>query len=401
MKQKNVSGYYNLSNTKMLVIDDDESLSRSIKFFFEDLNCIVFTAKSGEEGIEKFKAENPDIVLVDLNMPGIGGHGVISNINRNYQDVPIVVVSGTGVIKEAIRSMNLGAWEYVSKPILHFEELEMSVLRALEKSFLIKENKLYKQDLEKLVKKRTAQLYETIAELEEAKKELVKADSLKNEFLGQMSHEIRTPLNAILSYLELISMEIDIEANEIFKTGFDAINKGSRRLIRTIELIISMSELISDNYKPEIIDVNLSEVIHQVLFQLKTIYPNRQTELICGGEIIYKMDEVSANQIVLNIIDNAFKFSSNTPVKISLAINDEGSIVLEVQDFGIGISEQFIKTRLFTPFSQEHTGYTRGYEGNGLGMALTKRYCDLNNIAINIRSEKNVGTVVQLIFNNN
>ncbi|MBX2975414.1 MAG: hybrid sensor histidine kinase/response regulator [Ignavibacteriaceae bacterium] len=400
MEQIKVNSYYNLSNTKMLVIDDDESLSKSIKYFFEDLNCLVTTAKSGEEGLEKFKLINPEIVLVDLNMPGMGGHGVISHISRNYPDVPIVVVSGTGIIKEAIRSMNLGAWEYVSKPILHFEELEMSVLRALEKAFLIKENKTYKQDLEKLVRKRTRQLFETISELEVAKKELEQANTLKNEFLGQISHEIRTPLNAILSYLDLISMEIDFESSELLKNGFEAINKGSRRLIRTIELIIRMSELITRNYTLEPVEVNVHDLIKEALIQLSHIYPNRITELVCEDKSVnIKIDEYSLLQILLNTIDNAYKFSGNKPIKISVTKNVQGHLLLEIEDRGVGMSSEFINTRLFSPFSQEHTGYTRDYEGNGLGMALTKGYCDLNNVLIFVNSEKEKGTRIQFVFN--
>jgi len=123
----NKNSFYSLSDIKILIIDDDVDLCNSIKFFFEDHNSTVFSSNSGEEGLGIFEKEKPDIVLVDLNMPGVDGHKVISSISAISPDTPIVVVSGTGIIKEAIRSMNLGAWDFVCKPILNFEELEMSV----------------------------------------------------------------------------------------------------------------------------------------------------------------------------------------------------------------------------------------------------------------------------------
>jgi len=165
-----LSPYYSLVNVKMLIIDDDIDLCNSLKYFFEDLEAIVFTANDGNTALRLFAQDEPDIVLVDLNMPGIGGEKIIAFIREMSFDVPIVVVSGTGVIKEAINSIKLGAWDFVSKPILKFDDLEMSVHRALEKSSLMKENSLYKKNLELLVDKRTNQLNETIKELRTARK---------------------------------------------------------------------------------------------------------------------------------------------------------------------------------------------------------------------------------------
>ncbi len=104
-----LSLYYSLVNVKMLIIDDDIDLCNSLKYFFEDLEAIVFTANDGNTALRLFAQDELDIVLVDLNMPGIGGEKIIAFIREMSFDVPIVVVSGTGVIKEAINSIKLGA----------------------------------------------------------------------------------------------------------------------------------------------------------------------------------------------------------------------------------------------------------------------------------------------------
>ncbi|MDZ7763217.1 MAG: ATP-binding protein [Melioribacteraceae bacterium] len=86
-------------------------------------------------------------------------------------------------------------------------------------------------------------------------------------------------------------------------------------------------------------------------------------------------------------------------VEILLSKNITGNIIVEIKDTGIGIAKEFLP-RLFDFFAQEEQGYTRSFEGNGLGLALVKSYCEINNARIEVESEKNVGTTFRVIFNN-
>jgi len=107
-------------------------------------------------------------------------------------------------------------------------------------------------------------------------------------------------------------------------------------------------------------------------------------------------DKYSFEQIICNIIDNAYKFTQNGKIDIRL-YDFEGKKKLEITDTGIGISEEY-KAIMFKPFTQEDSGYTRAYDGNGLGLPLAKKYCELNNINLTIESKKDVGTSVSLVF---
>jgi len=145
----------------LLTIDDEAGVLQTIRLYFEDMGFRVLTAENGEAGLTVFQEENPDVVLADLRMPGINGLEVVARIKEVSPDTPVVVVSGTGVLADAINAVRLGAWDYVTKPIDDMNVLGHIVDKALERSRLIAENRRYQQHLEEEVKKRTAELHAT------------------------------------------------------------------------------------------------------------------------------------------------------------------------------------------------------------------------------------------------
>ncbi|NVN91957.1 MAG: sigma-54-dependent Fis family transcriptional regulator [Desulfuromonadales bacterium] len=121
---------------KLLVIEDEEAVSRGIATFFSDSGYEVIVAGNGVEGVAHFREEQPDIVFTDLRMPIMGGLDVIKAIKELSPDTPIIVISGTGVVKDAVESLRRGAWDYVEKPIHDLAALEHMVQKALENSHL-------------------------------------------------------------------------------------------------------------------------------------------------------------------------------------------------------------------------------------------------------------------------
>ncbi|MGE5412052.1 MAG: ATP-binding protein, partial [Clostridiales bacterium] len=97
------------------------------------------------------------------------------------------------------------------------------------------------------------------------------------------------------------------------------------------------------------------------------------------------------------LVDNAIKYTNSGEINIQLYRTDNGSLCVDVCDTGIGMSKEFLE-KLFTPFSQEEQGYKRRFEGNGLGLALVKKYCEFNSAVIMVRSKKNAGSTFTVIF---
>lgn len=160
----------------LLTIEDEAGIRESIGFFFEDRGFHVVTAGNGEDGLRIFKQESPDVVLVDLRMPGINGLEVIAQIKEESPDTPVIVVSGTGVLADAIDAVRLGAWDYVTKPIDDMNVLGHIVDKALERARLIQENHRYQQHLEEEIQKRTADLEATNDRLQREISEHIQAE---------------------------------------------------------------------------------------------------------------------------------------------------------------------------------------------------------------------------------
>ncbi len=136
-----------MMSSKLLIIDDESDFRESIALYLLDAGFTVFEASNGREGIEVFERERPDIVFTDLRMPIMDGFEVISGITALSPDTPIIVISGTGLVKEAIHAMRLGAIDYIIKPILVMDELRLAIKRVLRESSLLMEIDLLKDTL--------------------------------------------------------------------------------------------------------------------------------------------------------------------------------------------------------------------------------------------------------------
>ncbi len=239
-----------------------------------------------------------------------------------------------------------------------------------------------------------------------AKEKAEKSEQLKTEFLAQMSHEIRTPINAILSFTSLLKYDLEDKVDDDIKESFDIIDSGGRRLIRTVDLLLHMSEIQTGNYSISIKKLNLiADVIKSILSEMKNFASSKNIkfELLVQDDINdeINVDENSIIQIVENLIDNAIKYNKdNGKVIIEVFNVEEKNICFKITDTGIGIAKEYLP-KLFEPFSQEDSGYTRKFEGNGLGLSLVKNYSKIINAKISVNSEKGKGSTFTVVFPRN
>ncbi|MEW6701930.1 MAG: PAS domain S-box protein, partial [Bacteroidota bacterium] len=251
------------------------------------------------------------------------------------------------------------------------------------------------------VKEDITEKKKVLDELVKAKHEAEKADRLKSEFLAQISHEIRSPLYVLLSFSEILREKFGDKIDPETADSFNAIETSGKRIIRTVDMVLNMSEIQTGSYeyRPQKIDLlkNVLLVLekeYRYLAERKKINMkiNSSTE---NAQIV--ADQYSVTQIFANLIDNAIKYTQRGNIDVSVQRDENEKLIVNVSDTGIGISEHYM-SNLFLPFSQEETGYSRSYEGNGLGLALVKKYCEINNAEIFVKSSKGKGTTFSVRF---
>ena len=344
-----------------------------------------------------------------------------------YKSVPIentfwslaVVVNEEEVLKA-----NRG---FLLKLILLFGIISFGVLiflyiyarqRRKSRRLINEKEQKHKENLEKLVEKRTIELKslndslkddilkrrKIEEELNKAIEIVEKSEKIKSEFLAQMSHEIRTPVNTILSFSSLIKEELSLYADEDLIYGFTGIESASKRLIRTIDLILNMSDiqLGTHEYFPKEIDI-CTDILENLVVEYRVPVHEKKIKVNLkkmDPNLKVVGDSYTINQIFANLIDNAIKYTKEGSISIECGRNKVDELYVSVIDTGVGISEDYLP-KLFDQFSQEDKGYTRKFEGNGLGLALVKKYCELNNSEITVESKKNIGTKITVTFDKN
>ncbi|MGE5352826.1 MAG: PAS domain S-box protein [Acidobacteriota bacterium] len=237
-----------------------------------------------------------------------------------------------------------------------------------------------------------------------AKEKAEKSDKLKSEFLAQMSHEIRSPINSILSFSSLLEEELDGQMPEDLETSFSIIRNAGKRIIRTVDLILNMSEIQTGSYEllPKKFDL-MKDILEKLHMEFSHQAMEKGIELTLENrtgkdDVRVFADEYTVGQIFNNLVNNAVKYTEKGKISVSVERNEKDDLLVSICDTGIGISEEYLPN-LFKPFSQEEQGYTRKYEGNGLGLALVKKYCEMNNLSIEVDSRKGEGSVFRVIFN--
>ncbi|NIA18650.1 MAG: response regulator, partial [Simkaniaceae bacterium] len=222
---------------------------------------------------------------------------------------------------------------------------------------------------------------------------------VKSLFLANMSHEIRTPLNSIMGFTELLKNSTSQFISEEEKIFFDAIKSSGQRLMHTVHEILDMSQIEAGTYKMNFETFDLCQLVKDIVNECDLMAHYKKLKLEYHHQpksVFIRADYHGITRAVRNIIDNAIKYTEQGKITVSLK-QSSGQYVLTINDTGIGISEDYLEN-LFETFSQESEGFTKKFQGIGLGMAIAKRHLDLNKVGIQAKSSMGVGTTVILTF---
>ncbi len=195
-----------MNDKRVLIIDDEPLIRHAMADYLAECEYQTATASDGAEGLARARAESFDIVLVDLRMPRVDGLEVIAHLKAEQPALPVVVVSGTGVLGDAIEAMRRGAWDYITKPIHDMDEVAVVIERVVDKARLIAERDRYQRELEQLNRSLEAEVARQTEGLRVQNRELAALNRVSYAISGPL--DLDTMLNRALD-AALVALEAD------------------------------------------------------------------------------------------------------------------------------------------------------------------------------------------------
>lgn len=236
-------------------------------------------------------------------------------------------------------------------------------------------------------------------QLKKAYHKEIQLNKMKSDFLANMSHEIRTPYNAILGYSEIINESVETGDIDSIKELMDSMKEVLGRALNLFTNIIDVSQIESGEVELEKVDLNCNQVIRNVSGKMMSDAAKKNLNFvvdIAADDCMIEVDWVKFEKIVQALVDNAIKYTNHGHIIVGTK-SSNGFVEITIADTGVGIDQTQLE-RLIKPFAQEIEGYTRPFEGAGLGLTIAYKLTRLMNGNFEIESEKNKGTKIKLTF---
>jgi signal transduction histidine kinase/ligand-binding sensor domain-containing protein/HPt (histidine-containing phosphotransfer) domain-containing protein/BarA-like signal transduction histidine kinase len=360
---------------RVLIVDDDPINRQVLNNYLLSLDYQLFQAHGGEQALALIEqasegllaGERPfDLILLDIMMPKVSGYEVCRKLREKYSvnELPVIFLTAKNQVVDLVESFSAGGNDYLTKPISKHE-----LLSRVETHLTLLD---INRSLETKVAERTV--------------ELEYAMQAKGEFLAKMSHEIRTPMNAIIG-LGYLTLKTDLNPHQ--KDLISKTQDASQALLGLINDILDFSKIEAGKMSVESITMNMGGLINKTNNICALRAHAKDLELIVKVHSDVpkhiKSDPVRLQQILVNLVSNAIKFTEQGHILIEVALakqslmaDDRNQLTLEfsVSDTGIGL-EQSTMNNLFQSFTQADSSITRKFGGTGLGLSICKELSGL------------------------
>ena len=381
---------------KIVDCDTQEDAARLVKDGQAD--CFVTGISSENKYSKKYSFYSVPLVNPVRSCFAVnsGNRSLLSILNKTIKAMPVNMLAGAlAMYKSSARKVTLS--DFIKDnffKVMLISSIAVSVVLLTILMLLQKARKA-----EAAARKAASDTQELNAKLQVAVEKAESANRAKSTFLSNMSHDIRTPMNAIIGFTTLALSNID--DTDRVKDYLGKTLASSNHLLSLINDVLDMSRIESGKIQLEEVEVNLSDVLHD----LKTIVSGqiyaKQLELYMDAmdvtdEDVY-CDKTRLNQILLNLLSNAIKFTpagGTVSVRVrQLAgkVHGCGQYEFRIKDNGIGMSQEFAQ-KIFEPFERERTSTVSRIQGTGLGMAITKNIVDMMGGTIEVQTAQGKGT---------
>lgn len=359
----------------ILIVDDKPENLIALRRILERQQFEVDSALSGEEALKKVLKNNYDLIILDVQMPGLDGFEVAESISgySKTKDIPIIFLSAVNVNKQFIsKGYASGGRDYMVKPF------DPDVLVLKVKTFI----KLYEQTCA------LQNMQQVLVEEIEFRKQ---AERTKDEFITMASHELKTPLTSIKGYMQMVDRLIDRDQKEEAKKFMERTRQQMEKLNILIDDLLDTSKIASGKleFKNHVYDVDL--IIDNAVDIIRQTYPSHSIiKTGFAGVKIYG-DQLRIEQVILNYLTNAIKYSPNsTEILFDVSLLSCDEVMINVTDSGIGIAKDK-QADLFTKFYRVEESSNR-FQGLGMGLYICAEIIKRHHGRYGVDSEPGKGS---------
>ena len=393
---------------QVLIVDDELEITEELAELLFEAGYSVDTSTDPINAIAMIRNNaSISVVITDLSMPNMTGLEMIDEINRILpaeRDIAMIVVTGQADTDRAVKALQLGALDFLSKPI-DPDVLIHATERAAETVRLKRLERDFRKQLEHQVLERTEEVQKLSSDLLAANEilkiknaDLEASNQIKSEFLSLISHELRTPLNHIIGFSGLMKMTFDNTDSPDEAMYSQKISEAGNDLLKIINTIFDLININDGDHPLDKTDVNLPKLIGTVCDVLKPKADKTGVDILLelqSAPTTLYADEHRMTQVIGNILDNAIRFSSKSGTVLVTASSTENAVSISIADQGIGMTER--ETQIAEePFRQVDSSLSKTAYGMGLGLTLSKLIVERHGGQFSVESAPDEGTLVTI-----
>jgi len=373
------------TNPRVLHIEDNAESRALVRRVLEARGFEVLEASDGLAGIDLAIRQHPDLILVDIALPGIDGYETASRLRsyRGLDGCPIVVLTANG---DRGLSLSVGCDGYIEKPIdvaRFADQIRAYIKGKREKVRAPEERRLLREYSQSLSERVEA----TVRELSQANAQLLDAARSKSEFMQNLSHELATPLTPITGYLKMLRSEKMGPLTEQQARALESMALSVERLSRTIDNLVDFASLEGGSSSVNRAEFEVAALVKAVFDDAKAKAKARRTHLTQVGRATHAAfgDERKLRQALSNLIDNAIKFSPHGSEVLVRVLEEPQRLVFEVYDQGEGVMPEE-GARVFEPFFHADRGGDERAPGAGLGLPVARQIVEAHGGKVELES---------------
>jgi signal transduction histidine kinase len=362
-----------MATSKVLVVDDEQSVATTIKAIPELDGSEVTAVTSGSEALAQLREHEFDVVLTDLRLDDLDGIEILRETQKLWPDTVSIMLTGYASLESAVTALRSGAYDYLIKPS-DVDELRATIGRALERR----------------------RLRQRLVELEQL-------DKLKTQFLSMASHELRTPLTAVSGFIQIARRRMsrlagapDIptpwrdEAQKADET-LEMANRQGKKLARLIDELLDVSRLQQGRVEMRLAELDLAEVVREVSERMHLLSKGHEIEAKVEGVAPVVADRDRIEQVFENLVGNAIKYSpENGRIVVSMRVNGANAMV-SVRDEGIGVAPGEVE-KIFGLFYRSPDPRADHVGGLGLGLYISREIVSRHHGRLWAERNSEVGT---------